>query len=163
VNDAVDPQSTGHGKVTAIHVAAREGAVTEPRQEVRAVAGWGLEGDRYYLARDAKERTVKGSEVTLIEAESIEAVRRDDQLELASGETRRNLVTRGVPLNHLVGRRFKVGAATLLGVRLCEPCSYLERLTRPGVKAALIHRGGLRARIVDSGTIRVGDAIVWGP
>jgi MOSC domain-containing protein YiiM len=161
MNASVDPQSIRHSAVLAIHVAPQEGAATEAREDVRAVAGWGLEGDRYYAPRDAKGQRPKGSDVTLIEAESIDAVRRDYQLELEVGETRRNIVTRGVPLNHLVGRTFKAGTAKLEGVRLCEPCGYLEKLTRPGVRAALIHRGGLRARIVESGTIRVGDSIVW--
>jgi len=72
---------------------------------------------------------------------------------------RRNVVTRGVPLNHLVGREFQIGAVRLRGTRLCEPCAYLEGLTLPGVLAGLIHRGGLRAEIVTGGTIRVEDAI----
>ena len=74
-------------------------------------------------------------------------------------ETRRNVVTRGVALNHLVGKRFRVGEVMLQGIRLCEPCEHLESLTRPGVRAALVHRGGLRAQILEGGAIRVGDSI----
>jgi MOSC domain-containing protein YiiM len=78
---------------------------------------------------------------------------------LDPGATRRNIVTRGVPLKHLVGQQFRVGDVTLRGLRLCEPCAHLERLSHPGVREALIHRGGLRAQILTDGTIRVGDSI----
>ena len=98
-------------------------------------------------------------EITLIEAEAIEAVPREYGVELSPAEARRNIVTRGVALNHLVGREFRVGNVVLRGIRLCEPCEHLERLTRPGVLEALVHRGGLRAQIVSGGTIQVGDSI----
>jgi len=98
-------------------------------------------------------------EVTLIEIEAIEAMKRDLGIELDPGASRQNIVTRGVPLNHLVGRKFRVGEVTLFGVRLCEPCSHLERLSHPGVREALIHRGGLRAQILADGTIQVGDPV----
>jgi len=84
---------------------------------------------------------------------------RADGVDLADHETRRNLLTEGVPLNHLVGRTFRVGDVVLRGVRLADPCSYLAGLTRPGVSRALVHRGGLRADIVEGGTLRPGDAI----
>jgi MOSC domain-containing protein YiiM len=125
-----------------------------------AVAGHGLEGDRKFRreglppAKNGPDR-----ELTLIESEAIEAVNRDYGIELASIEARRNVVTRGVALNHLVGIRFRVGAAIVEGLRLCEPCTYLESLTRKGVREALVHRGGLRARILEGGTIRLGDPI----
>ena len=98
-------------------------------------------------------------EVTLIELETIEALEREKSIAIPPGAARRNVVTRGVPLNHLVGREFQVGAVRLRGTRLCEPCAYLEELTQQGVLAGLIHRGGLRAEIVTGGTIRVEDAI----
>jgi len=84
---------------------------------------------------------------------------RDNELAIAPGEARRNVITRGTPLNHLVGREFVVGSVRLRGIRLCEPCSHLEGLTRRGVLAGLIHRGGLRAQILVGGEIRVGDPI----
>jgi MOSC domain-containing protein YiiM len=98
--------------------------------------------------------------VTLIEIEAIEALGRDYDTDLAPGLSRRNIVTRGVALNHLVEREFKVGPVTLRGTRLCEPCSHLEKLTRQGVMRGLVHRGGLRAEIVIGGMIRIGDGIV---
>jgi MOSC domain-containing protein YiiM len=96
----------------------------------------------------------------LIEIEAIEALRRDYDIDIAPGLSRRNIVTRGVALNHLVEREFTVGEVILRGTRLCEPCSHLERLTRRGVLRGLIHRGGLRAEIVSGGMIQIGDGIV---
>ena len=83
-----------------------------------------------------------------------------DELGLAPGEARRNVVTRGIDLNALVGRRFRVGDAECVGRRLCEPCAHLQRLTHPGILRDLVHRGGLRADILEGGAIRVGDTVV---
>jgi len=101
----------------------------------------------------------EGREVTLIEIEAIEALAREKNIEIPPELARRNLVTRGVPLNHLVGREFQVGSVGLVGKRLCEPCQYLEALTTKGVLTRLLHRGRLRADIVLGGTIRIGDAV----
>jgi len=128
--------------------------------EVRAVQGEGLTGDRYAAKLGTySNQPGSGRDVTLIELEAIEALARDYQLELDAGSARRNIVTQNVALNHLVGREFRVGGARLRGTRLCEPCAHLEKLTRKGVLRGLIHRGGLRAEVVKSGTIRVGDPI----
>lgn len=122
--------------------------------------GRGLEGDRYslrtgtYSAREGADR-----EITLIEMEAIEALRRDYGVAIEAGETRRNLATQGVPLNHLVGRSFRVGDATIRGLRLCEPCSHMETLAGKRIRAGLVHRGGLRAEILTQGWIGVGDAV----
>lgn len=148
------------GTVASIHVATEPKAAMEERVEVKAVAGKGLEGDRYFHgAGTFSNSTGAGREVTLIEVEAIEALEREKNISLDPGEARRNLVTRGVPLNHLVGREFWVGEVRLRGVRLCEPCTHLEGLTREGVLTGLVHRGGLRADIIRGGAIRVGDAI----
>ena len=147
------------GRLVAIYTTAEAGAPMEERAEVKAEAGVGLEGDRYAAKSGRHSQTPgTGREVTLVEREAIAAVRADG-LELADHETRRNLLTEGVPLNHLVGTEFKVGDVVLRGVRLAEPCSYLAGLTRSGVSRALVHRGGLRAEIVEGGTLRRGDAI----
>lgn len=129
--------------------------------EVRAVAGRGLEGDRYFLETGTySHKPGPDREVTLIEIEAIEALGRDYGVTIEPGEARRNIVTRGVALNHLVGKEFRVGEAVLKGIRLCEPCQHLVRLTgQEKVLAGLVHRGGLRAQIVQSGLIRQGDHI----
>jgi MOSC domain-containing protein YiiM len=130
------------------------------RDEVAAVEGRGLEGDRYFNKTgswskdDGPER-----QVTLIEIESIEAVERDAGMVLDKGETRRNIVTRGVPLNHLVGAEFTVGDAILRGVELCEPCRYLSDVTEKKLVKPLVHRAGLNAQVVRGGTIKVGDSV----
>lgn len=148
------------GSVVSIHIAAEAGKPMESQAEVRAVAGQGLEGDRYYHKIGTYSNTPgSGREITLIEAEAVEALAHEAKIELAAGASRRNITTRGVPLNHLVGVRFRVGVVLVEGTRLCEPCKHLEGLTQPGVLAGLVHRGGLRTVIVEGGTIRVGDAI----
>jgi len=130
-------------------------------REIRAVVGEGLEGDRYFKKIGTYSNTPGGGrDVTLIELESVEALKRDLNIELEPAQTRRNIVTRGVPLNHLVGKQFRLGREVLLrGVRLCEPCDHLETLSLRGVREGLLHRGGLRADIISGGTIRVGDPI----
>jgi len=148
------------GKVVSIHIAAVAAAPIKSVAEVIALAGRGLEGDRYAakLGTFSKDPG-SGRDVTLIESEAIEALKRDYQVELEAGESRRNIVTRGISLNHLVGKEFRVGEVVLRGTRLCEPCAHMEKLTVKGALRGLIHRGGLRAEIVKGGTIRVGDVI----
>ena len=143
--------------VVGIYLNPGRGEPMAPVAQARAVAGRGLEGNRYY--RGDAEPAAPDREITLIESEALEALRRDAEVTLDPAESRRNLVTRDVPLNHLVGRAFRVGPVALRGLRLCEPCAHLESLTRPGIRAGLVHRGGLRARILSDGLIRVGDAV----
>ncbi|MDP2627073.1 MAG: MOSC domain-containing protein [Candidatus Rokubacteria bacterium] len=103
---------------------------------------------------------VGGREITLIETETLDALAKTLNIKLPAVEARRNIATSGAPLNHLVDREFWVGEVRLLGARLCEPCMHLEQLTRlQGVMSGLVHRGGLRARILNEGVIRTGDAI----
>lgn len=130
-------------------------------EQVEAIAGAGLAGDRYAEKKGVFQRgQMKPSqEVTLIEREAIEAAARDYQLPIGHRDTRRNLLTEDVPLNHLVGKEFTIGEVTLRGIKLCEPCGYLEKLTFAGIQKSLLHRGGLRAQILHSGVIRVGDLI----
>jgi MOSC domain-containing protein YiiM len=151
------------GRVAGIFIAPGEGKPVEPRDEVEAVPGQGLSGDRYFLRRGAWSDDRKpGREVTLIESEAVAAAREEFGLDLEPEESRRNIVTRGVRLNDLVGREFMVGNVRLTGVRLCEPCEYLQGLTGQPVVKALVHRAGLRADILDGGWIRVGDPIKSG-
>jgi MOSC domain-containing protein YiiM len=152
-----------NGQVIGIFIAASGGEQLRSVSTVNAVAGRGLDGDRYFLHTGSFAKKGKplspGMEVTLIESEAIEALEREYAVQLEAQETRRNLITRGIALNHLVGRSFRVGPAELRGVKLCEPCGHLEKLTRDGVRKGLIHRGGLRCQIVSGGTISVGDPI----
>jgi MOSC domain-containing protein YiiM len=145
------------GSVVSIFLAEAEGAATFAVDEVKAVAGAGIEGDRTF--RPGGDQLPQ-DEITLIEQEAIAALARESGIELEPGEHRRNLVTVGVRLNDLVGEEFQVGPVRLLGIKLREPCKYLENLTgRPGLLRGLIHRGGLGAQILKGGTIRVGDPV----
>jgi len=129
-------------------------------QEVRAVAGGGLEGDRYFRDSDAPdEERDPTEEVTLIASEAIETAQRDHQLEFGAGDTRRNIVTRGVSLDELLGRRFTIGQVELEGLEPNPPCSHLERVSGKKLLKPLIKGGGIRARILKSGYIRVGDEV----
>lgn len=149
------------GHVVSIYIAARGGEPLKPVPQVRAVAGCGLEGDRYYDPTGQRSAEDPGhGEATLIEREALEGLARDYGIELGEGESRRNIVTQGVALNHLVGKRFRVGIAVMEGLELAEPCGHLEKLTRPGVRKGLVHRGGLRARIVAGGPVAVGDPVI---
>jgi MOSC domain-containing protein YiiM len=154
------PEAMGAGSVEAIFIAAGAGERPCPVAEVAAVAGRGLEGDRYFAGDGTFfEERKKGQDLTLIEAEAIEGLALEHGIELGPGETRRNVVTRGIGLNELVGRRFTVGEVECVGKRLCDPCSHLQKLTRPGVLKGLANRGGLRADVVRSGRIAVGDRV----
>jgi MOSC domain-containing protein YiiM len=124
-----------------------------PVREVDAIAGKGLKGDRHFY----EDGAAPGEAITFIEAEALEDVR------LTGAQSRRQVVVRGVRLNSLVGKRFRVGDVECLGVRLCEPCTHLQSLTRPGIIKELIHRGGLNADILCGGRIAVGDPVVIGP
>lgn len=148
------------GTVVSIQIAREAAGPMATLEHVEAVAGKGLVGDRYFhQAGTYSGRPGSGRQLTLIEAEAIEAIAREAGIDIPPAASRRNLTTRGVPLNHLVGRRFRVGDIVLEGTRLSEPCAHLEGLTKPGVLKALVHRGGLRADIVVGGVIRVGDVV----
>jgi MOSC domain-containing protein YiiM len=138
-------------------VAVSEGPV-EQVAAVAAHAGRGLEGDRNFTPPDRWIPT--GCAITLIEAEAIEAVSAEHGIDLRDGRSRRQVVTRGVRLNDLVGKKFSVGPVRCRGVELCEPCLDLQRMIGdPNTIKALVHRGGLRADILESGTIVVGDEV----
>jgi len=128
----------------------------ETRESVIALADGGLTGDRYSIA---KSRRGPDYQITLIEIENIDAYRQTVDPTFTNDLPRRNIVTRGIPLNDLVCKRFRVGEAVLEGLELCEPCSLFAKRTRREVLKAFLHRGGLRARIIAGGVIRVGDSI----
>jgi len=157
------------GSVISIHLAAEASAPMQSITEVRAFPGRGLEGDRYFTGTGyySKKSSYGGREVTLIEIEAVEALfggvlNAEGErcgIRLSAADTRRNIATSSVPLNHLVDREFWVGAVLMRGTRLCEPCKHLDDLTQHGVMSGLIHRGGLRALILNEGVIRVSDAV----
>jgi MOSC domain-containing protein YiiM len=148
------------GTLQAIYLTPTAAAPMQAVEEACAVAGRGLEGDRYFTGSGAYSATPgTGRQLTIIDQAALVAVERDHGVRLAPGATRRNLVTRGVDLNSLVGRRFWIGEVLCEGMRPCPPCDYLERLTQPGVMRALVDRGGLRVDIRQGGTLRVGDRV----
>lgn len=143
--------------VEHIFVAREQGSPMIPLREVEAIAGLGLSGDRNANDKAAKDPQ---KQLTLIEGEHLDAWNSSGAPVLAPHEPRRNLVTRGVRLNDLVGRRFRLGEVEAEGIRLCEPCGTFQKRTHDGVVRFFTHKGGLRARIVRGGVIRVGDSIV---
>lgn len=150
------------GTVRAIHTAPEAGVPMESHECVEAVAGQGLRGDRYFRSTGTYSDSARdiSREITFIESETLEAVRRDYDIDIDRGEHRRNITISGFALNHFVGKRFEVGDVVCEGAELCVPCSYLEQLLeKEGIHDALIHRGGLRARIIKDGTISVGDRV----
>jgi hypothetical protein len=143
----------GTGSVAGILVAPRAEAPLARVEAADAVAGRGLEGDRYFAGEGTFSGPGRGYELTLVESEVLDAI------DLPWEQARRNIVTSGIRLNGLVGRRFRVGEAECVGRRLAEPCAHLERLARPGLLRPLVHRGGLRADILTGGGISVGDEV----
>jgi MOSC domain-containing protein YiiM len=148
---------TGHmGRIEHIFIAPEKRAQVQSLPAVEAIAERGLQGDRY--SNDLNRKNA-GQQVTLIEAEAIEQFVAETGLAMAPHEPRRNLVTRGIDLNALVGKRLKVGECELEGIELCEPCATWGRNTHMEVVRYFVHRGGLNARIVKGGTISVGSSI----
>ena len=148
-------QDRGIGSVVAILTAAQAESPLARIDEVDAIAGRGLAGDRYHDGRGTFSGPGRGYQLTLVEAEILDAV------DLPWEQARRNIVTRGIALNALVGHRFKIGEVECIGRRLAEPCSHLEKLARPGLLRPLVHRGGLRADIVKGGSISIGDSLTF--
>jgi MOSC domain-containing protein YiiM len=154
--------AAGQGRVEAVFLgpAARRPPIAVP--QARAVAGRGLEGDRYHDGTGSFSWKGRGGgrDLTLVAAEALEGLAGEQGIELDGAASRRNVLTRGVDLDALLGRRFSIGGATCLGVRPCEPCAHLARLTDPGVLRGLAGRGGLRADVLVTGMVAVGDPIV---
>jgi hypothetical protein len=146
-------EQRGLGSVASILIAPHAEAPLSRTERAGAVAGRGLKGDRYYRGEGTFSGPGRGYELTLVESEVLESI------ELSWEQARRNIVTRGIGLNGLVGKRFRIGEVECVGRRLAEPCAHLEKLARPGLLRPLVHRGGLRADIVEGGEIRVGDEV----
>ncbi len=148
------------GIIEGIYIAPSRGAPTEFVEHIHVVPGKGIEGDRYFYEPGTdKVQPKPGYELTLIEIEAIEAICKEDGIQLTPDQTRRNLVTRGVSLNNLVGKLFNIGSIQCSGIRLCEPCDYLAERTDLRIKQSMAHRGGLRARIITDGIIHLNDTI----
>ena len=143
------------GRVEAINIGP-ERQLPAPVERVAAHAGKGLLGNRYYFDEGAEP----GRALTLIATEALEAMAAENGIEITAAESRRNVLTRGIDVNALVGKRFRVGEVECVGVELCHPCKHLESMTKPGVIKGLANRGGLNADILSDGEIAVGDEVV---
>lgn len=148
------PAKAVPGSVAGLLIAPEAEAPLVPVKSVVAIAGRGLDGDRYAAGRGTFSGPGRGYQLTLVEAETL------DELDVSWERARRNVVTRGVSLNPLVGRRFRIGEVECIGRRLCEPCAHLERVSGAGLLRPLVHRGGLRTDILVGGTITLGDELV---
>ena len=149
------------GSLLGIYIAPEAGSSLVEVEQIRAVPGKGLEGDRYFKGAGSLSRWAGSHrEVTLIAAEDLAAISSTLKYTIAAPQTRRNLLTRGVPLQQLIKKEFWVGEVKLKGVRLCQPCKYLARLLEePDLISSMVHKGGLRASIENEGVIQRGDGI----
>ncbi len=150
------------GIVTHLHLCPRAFLPMREVAEAILVAGKGIVGDRYMIGSEAgfySHKPEEGRQITLFELEALETIERDFGIDFAPHEHRRNVTVRGVPLNDLVGRTFRLGSALLHATRLSFPCRHIEEITGKAVFDALTHRAGLNCRIIESGTLRVGDAV----
>lgn len=150
-----------HGTVEAIYRFADSGVPGELISSARLIAGLGIDGDRYALGKGHFQSEGRwGQALTLIEAEAIERLASEHRVEMPVAQARRNIVTRDIDLNALMGKRFRIGGLLCQGSRLAEPCAWLQKTTPAGMLRGLVHRGGLRADILEDGIIQHGDAIV---
>jgi MOSC domain-containing protein YiiM len=143
------------GVVEQTAIAAEHEQLPIAVERLRVIAGQGPVGDRNF----APDGAGRGEALTLIAAEALEDLRLETGIDLSHEASRRNVLTRGIDLNALVGRRFMVGEVLCEGVELNEPCNHLQKMTQQGVLRGLVHRGGLRADVLDGGTITPGDAV----
>jgi MOSC domain-containing protein YiiM len=148
------------GQVESIYVRPQPSKPVKELDEVLVTPGIGLQGDHYSIVTSRK-KIGPDREITLIESEALSAIETEYKISLNPEESRRNIVTSNMSLDQLVGKEFRVGAVTLKGIRLCEPCSHLAELTQKEIIPALVHRGGLRAQILTEGTIQIGDPIYF--
>ena len=143
--------------VVEINIAAEHGAPCEPVDRIDVLPGQGIVGERHFLETPAERR---GNDITLIDRASVETFVAETDVPLTPAETRRNVVTEGIDVNALVGKRFRIGAVECRGVELCEPCNYLQgHLGKPVLKG-LVHRAGLNADVLTAGSIAPGDELV---
>ena len=162
--DAISGRApTWCGAVVHLHITARAFLPMRPQPSIELVAGRGIAGDRYMLGTETgfySEKPEEGRQVTLFENEVLEAIKRDYGIDLAPEEHRRNITTIGVPLNWLVGRRFRIGACLVEATRLSIPCRHIEEILGKPVFDPMVHRSGLNCRILEGGIVQVGDEII---
>ncbi|MCP5037417.1 MAG: MOSC domain-containing protein [Rhodobacteraceae bacterium] len=148
------------GCVTHLHTAPAGSTPMQRMDVLTLIKGAGIEGDRYATHKGFySDRPEPGRQITLFEIETLEALKRDHGVELSPDEHRRNVTVSGVPLNHLVGRRFRVGEAVLEATRLSTPCKHIEDVTGKVISKWLINRSGLNCIILEGGRVRVGDKV----
>ncbi|MFV3077997.1 MOSC domain-containing protein [Niveispirillum fermenti] len=148
------------GTVHALHLAPRSFLPMRGQDQLVLLAGIGVEGDRYATGNGFySDRPEEGRQVTLFEVETLEALARDHKVALSEADHRRNITTRGVPLNHLVGARFRIGGTLLEGTRLATPCRHIEQITGLEIFNLMLNRSGLHAKIITGGPIRLGDEV----
>jgi MOSC domain-containing protein YiiM len=149
------------GKIVALHRCAQAAAPMEEQTKLVLHAGKGVENDRYMLGTGYySSKPEEGRQITLFEIETLDALKRDYNLELTPAEHRRNVTVEGVPLNHLVGRRFRLGTTVLEATRLSTPCAYIETITKKRIFKPLMHRSGLNCRIVEGGIVTLGAPVL---
>jgi len=153
---------TAAGEVVKINISPEHEVLPAPVARVHAVPGRGLEGDRNFFDGEGLQSD-RDRELTLIATEALDLLAAEHGIELTAAESRRNVATRGIDLNVLEGKRFRVGDVECEGIELCEPCNHLQGLTKPGVLRGLVHRGGLRAAILSDGEIAIGDMVAAVP
>ncbi len=147
------------GTIEKIFICAKSPDALQSVPSARVEEGRGIVGDRYHRGEGTFSNGAADRQVTLIEVEEIHRFNDQTGLGFSEGAFRRNLVTKGVRLNDYVGKRFTVGSVTLEGLRTCEPCKHLSRLLSPEVMSAMKHRAGLRARVIEGGSIELGSAV----
>ncbi len=148
------------GKIEGLHITPRSFLPMRNLETLELIEGLGIEGDRHSINEAFhSDRPEEGRQITFFEAETLEALKRDHDIALRPEQHRRNVTTRGVPLNHLVGRRFRVGACVVEATRLTTPCRHIEQITGLEIYEVLLHRAGLNAKIVKGGQIHLGDII----
>lgn len=156
------PALMWQGVVRFLHRTPRAFLPMESFPELKLIAGKGIEGDRYLIGHESgfySHKPEEGRQITLFELETLEALARDHKITLAPADHRRNVTVEGVPLNHLVGRRFWLGETLLEATRLSTPCRHIEEILGKPVFDPLINRSGLNCKIIQGGTVRVGDTV----
>jgi MOSC domain-containing protein YiiM len=158
----VTPKPAWTGLVRHLHITPRAFLPMRAMPSITLVAGKGIEGDRYMIGNEAgfySHKPEEGRQVTLFELETLTALQRDHRIELGPEEHRRNVTVEGVPLTHLVGRRFWLGETLLEATRLSIPCRHIEEITGKAIFDALINRSGLNCKIIQGGVVNVGDVV----